>query len=294
MPRDREEVGYNVWRGILSKIHVRANDGSFGATYPAICEDGTFVVGANMRQFDDALLAEIPALAVYAEEDDSYRQRRMLQILGSQDSAPSTPDILDLIEFCWKSVGKPISRGWHDFLHHTHLTFDVHAGREEFRAEIEVFFRRNGIAYELTEEGRIERLVYTVLGEALANQDFDTGDSDLDDLLNRSLSGFLSARREERIDALLKLWDAWERLKTIDGPGNKQDLIKAMLDATAGTDSPRLAGALDREGLELTWIGNNLRIRHWEVDKERLAKSEHVDYLFHRMFSLIQLILRLR
>ena len=36
------------------------------------------------------------------------------------------------------------------------------------------------------------------------------------------------------MDALLKLWDAWERLKTIDGPGNKQDLIKAMLYATAG------------------------------------------------------------
>ena len=287
------------WRGILSKIHVRANDGSFGATYPAICEDGTFVVSANMRQFDDTLRAEIPTLAVYAEEDDSYRQRRMLQILGSQDSAPSTPDILDLIEFCWKSVGKPISQGRHEFLHHTHLTFDIDAGREEFRDEIEIFFRRNGIAYQLTEEGQITILLKKTgikiqcYAEALANQDFDTGDSDLDDLLNRSLSGFRSARPGERMDALLKLWDAWERLKTIDGP-DKAALIKIMLEATAGPDSPKFGEALDKDANGLTWVGNNLRIRHSETDKERLARNEHVDYLFHRMFSLIQMILRLR
>ena len=67
-----------------------------------------------------------------------------------------------------------------------------------------------------------------------------------------------------------------------------------MLEATAGPDSPKFWEALDKDAIGLTWVGNNLRIRHSETDKEKLARNEHIDYLFHRMFSLIQMILRLR
>jgi hypothetical protein len=33
-------------------------------------------------------------------------------------------------------------------------------------------------------------------------------------------------------------------------------------------------------------------IRHTEVNKVAVEDSEHVDYLFHRLFALIRLILR--
>ena len=147
--RDKEELGYIAWRGVLSMIQVRVTDGSFGNTHPAICEDGTFVVGTNVRQFDDALLAEVPRLATRVEQDDSYNRRLTLRILGSLDDAPSTPEILDLIQFCWKNVAKPSSTVPHPnfFYPHYHLLeFDVDAGREEFRTEIGTIFRRNGIA----------------------------------------------------------------------------------------------------------------------------------------------------
>ena len=135
---------------------------------------------------------------------------------------------------------------------------------------------------------------HPVLREAFTNQDFDTGDSDLDDLLNKSIFKFLDPNPGTRREALDHLWDAWERLKTLDGPGDKAALTKAMLEATAGPDSPKFGEALDKDAIGLTWVGNNLRIRHSETDKERLARNEHVDYLFHRMFSLIQMILSLR
>jgi hypothetical protein len=35
-------------------------------------------------------------------------------------------------------------------------------------------------------------------------------------------------------------------------------------------------------------------IRHSEVNKVPIQKSHHVDYLFHRMFSLIRLLLVVR
>ena len=67
-----------------------------------------------------------------------------------------------------------------------------------------------------------------------------------------------------------------------------------MLDAAAGSRSPRFREDLEKEAQALTDIGNKLRIRHSETDREQLAKSEHVDYLFYRLYSLIHLILRLR
>ena len=204
-------------------------------------------------------------------------------------------DILDTIEFCWKNVAEPSETVFHTHFQHNHiLEFDIEVGREKFRNEVETIFRRNGIAYHLTEQGRIERLLDPVLHESLASQSFATGDVELDDLLVKARSKFLDPNPELREEALQHLWDAWERLKTLSGPGKKAVQAKAMLDDTAGLDSPRFRDYLEKEADNLTGIGNNLLIRHWETDRERLAKHEHVDYLFFRMFSLIQLILRTR
>jgi hypothetical protein len=54
----------------------------------------------------------------------------------------------------------------------------------------------------------------------------------------------------------------------------------------------RLRAFLETEAKELTAIGNSMRIRHSEATQEKVEKSEEVDYLFHRAFSFIRLILR--
>ena len=159
LPREAEEIGPNVWRGLLAVIRSRVKDGSFGAKYPDMCEDGPFVFGADMVTFEDAMRAEIPRLAVIPDRDHSGFGQSTLDKLGRPDSQPSTLVILDLIEFCWKNLGKPRAIEYHSFFSHSHLAFDEEAGQEEFRDEVETILRRNRVAYELTEEGRIERLV---------------------------------------------------------------------------------------------------------------------------------------
>ncbi len=42
----------------------------------------------------------------------------------------------------------------------------------------------------------------------------------------------------------------------------------------------------------LTKIGNEFQIRHFEVDKIEVKDEKHIDYLFYRMFSLIDLLLK--
>ena len=93
--------------------------------------------------------------------------------------------------------------------------------------------------------------------------------------------------------ALEALWDAWERLKTLDGPDKKVQ-ITSILNRIADSSSPKFREALEGEAKELTRIGNNFQIRHSETNQERLFRSEHVDYLFHRLFAFILVILRRR
>jgi hypothetical protein len=48
----------------------------------------------------------------------------------------------------------------------------------------------------------------------------------------------------------------------------------------------------EEEALALTEIRNTFMIRHTETNKIPVILSEHVDYLFHRMFALVRLLLR--
>jgi hypothetical protein len=65
---------------------------------------------------------------------------------------------------------------------------------------------------------------------------------------------------------------------------------EAILDKSAS--EPVLRERLEIEARELNFIGNNLMIRHTEVGKPPIVESAQVDYLFHRMFSMIRLLLK--
>lgn len=207
---------------------------------------------------------------------------------------PQTVDILDLIEFCWKYIAhaQPKPGSYHPFFDHDHLQFDVEEGQGKFREAINEIFSCNGLAYELKENGQIERLASPVLRELLASAQFQTRDKKLNELLETAQSKFLKPCPENRRESLGHLWAAWERLKTLGEGSDKKKQIIDLLMRASGKDSPKFREALKREAEELTRIGNKFAIRHSEVGQEPLAKDEHVDYLFHRLFSLIWMILK--
>ncbi len=276
-----EEINEGTWDGIRALICARVKDGSFGASYPATCDDGHGLIGCDESTFWKALRAEVPAL----------RESSPLDLSGGP---PQTLDILDTIEFCWRCVGKPSHVDHHKFFSHYHLQFDIEVGRDEFRNDINRIFRRNGLAYDLTEEGHVERLVPAVLRETLSSVQFLTGDTELDRILKTAQRKFSDPDDATRHEALEALWDAWERLKTLGSGRDKKMQVTSLLDGAAGSSSTQFRKVLEQEAKELTWIGNNLQIRHSEASQERLAQSEHVDYLFHRLFGLVQMILRMR
>ena len=86
------------------------------------------------------------------------------------------------------------------------------------------------------------------------------------------------------------MWDALERLKSLADPEDKKKSIKIILDATV--EEVALRQRLEDEATELTNIGNSHLIRHTELKQIPVIDVDHVDYLFHRLFAMIQLLLR--
>lgn len=76
----------------------------------------------------------------------------------------------------------------------------------------------------------------------------------MDRLLEDARRKFLSPDLSLRTEALEKLWDAWERLKTVRIPSNKKESIARLLEAVL--PEPNFRARLDQEARELTDIGN--------------------------------------
>ena len=155
--------------------------------------------------------------------------------------APSTLLVLDFIEFVHRAVAKPVPGKYHEYFSHHHLTFDQEAGQEDFRATINRLFSRNGLAFEMLTSGRIVRVLPPVLAEELRRTTFNSGDRTLDVLLEECRLKFSDRNPLVRREALERLWDAWERLKSLPEstgePGNKEaaDLgIAVTTDTGAG------------------------------------------------------------
>ncbi|MHB1592259.1 MAG: hypothetical protein ACYCTW_12120 [Sulfuricella sp.] len=204
--------------------------------------------------------------------------------------SPDTLLILDFIEFVHAAAAKPILGKYHDFFSHHHLTFDQEAGQEEFRATVNRIFARNGVAFEMQSAGSIVRVLPPVPGEDLKRTLFNIGDRTLDNMLEECRTKFSDRNPLVRREALDRLWDAWERLKSLADPSDKKRSVKIILDAV--TSEPSLRVRLEEEATELNSIGNSHLIRYSEVNQVPVIDVDHVDYLFHRLFAMIQLMLR--
>lgn len=259
---------------MLSLIAARVEDGSLGQDYPDQCPDGLGPIGTSRSDFR-------AALAGYRLPDPTGH--------GVADTVSNT-ELFDLIEFTYEKIAKPTNGSWHPFFNHYHLHFDRAAGRDAFTSEINRLFSRNGLAYELSAEGQVSRLVPVVLDEPLTQSVFQTGDPVLDQLLESARLKFSSSHEATRGESLEKLWDAWERLKSLEPGLDKKASVTALLDRSA--NNPTFREVLEKEAKELTAIGNTFRIRHSELHTIAVESSAHVDYLFHRLFAFIRLLLK--
>ena len=273
-PRIAEVLDENARAALLNLFDARLEEEWFGLSFPEKCGDGYAYAGTDF----DKLRQTVRGYGLLWPRED----------LNSA-TAPSDGQIFDLIEFAYEFIAEAKDPSLHTYMSHSHYNYNRDAGRESFAHDVNRIFERNGIAFKL-EHGEIVRMAPAFLHESLAQAIFTTGDTELDRLLEASREKFLNRSLDIRRESLEKLWDAWERLKTIENGKDKKASAKVLLDGAA--NEPTFRQRLEEEAKALTEIGNTFMIRHTETNKIPVVQSEQVDYLFHRMFALVWLLLR--
>ena len=271
-PRVTETLDDVTRQSLLELIKRRMDEHWFGQAFPEKCSDGYGFAGTELAD----LKKHMSLWGVIWPND-------------IEDDNPSDDQMFDLLEYSYEQIAEADEGSYHSYMQHYHYGYDQDAGREKFAEDVNRIFERNGIAYEL-KDGEIRRFASAVLHGSLATPAFKTGDAILDELLETARTKFLNRSFETRRESLEKIWDAWERLKTLE-PGDKKRSVKALLDKTA--TEPNFRARLENEARELTEIGNSFMIRHTETDKTPINISGHIDYLFLRMFALIRLVLQM-
>lgn len=272
-PRSAETLDAVTRDALLNLVWSRMDEEWFGYAFPSKCMDGYAYAGTDFTKLQSTLTG----YGLPWPRDDIDRS----------DPASDGP-IFDLIEFSYEYVAEALDPKYHSYGNHSHYSYDQEAGRRKFSADVNRIFERNGSAFHLV-EGEVARIAPAILDEGLAQTLFHTGDAQLDKLLQAAREKFLNRALDVRREALEKLWDAWERLKTLEPAKDKKASVKALLDRVS--TEPTFRERLETEAAQLTEIGNKFMIRHSEIDKIPVADSAQVDYLFHRMFAFIRIVL---
>lgn len=286
-PRVCQEMSPPAWGGLVAIVDALVSSGAFGGRFPERCPDGQVICGCNEDALAAAIRAEIQGLAwpleTSQEVEEGFVSRR-------EPFAPPTLIALDFLEFVWRNVARATPGSYHDYFSHHHLSFDAAAGQAQFKEDVNRIFARNGLAYEMGTDGHIVRLLPAVLGDALRRTLFQSGDRIFDVMMEESRTKFSDPDPLVRREALERLWDCWERMKSMADPHDKRKSIGLILDRAASEATFR--ALLETEARALTEIGNDRLIRHHEVRQTPVIDVDHVDYLYHRLFAMMQLLIR--
>jgi hypothetical protein len=267
--RSEEQVDETLWEAIQALFARGVDTALFAQDFPIGCEDGKGVYACDRDGLVATVRAEIPDLGYH------FYQRGL----------PPTLAILDFLELMYRHASQPSERDYHSYFQHHHLRFDRAAGRRELRETVNRLLARSGSVYELDERGRIQRLVPSPVHDLLALELPPTHDADFDRLLATSACKHLDPDPAVRADGLEKLWDAFERIKTILDQDKRKGANQLVEAATDGA-TPAEAEMLRSEMKTLTDVGNDFRIRHHETRVSELTTASS-DQLFVRMYALL-------
>lgn len=292
-------ISVKVWNGIASIVNSLINNNNLARDYPRLCLDGNGIYSVDEQLFYAGAKSIIPTIDFLP----NYGQIEPMPLTHFDSNPFEEPsdsnfrieqfryDVLDFIEFVFKHINDVRNGKYHDYYNHYELIFlDTTLAKEKFVDDINEIFYRNNTAFKLCPNGEIQRIIDKQLNE-LIEESIEPQEETLCDFLDMAKTKIKSPKLDERQIALEKLWDAFERIKTVINPKDKNKSSDTLLDMVAdGNHSMKVV--LDNECRKMTKIGNNcFIIRHSESDRAPIEKSEHLDYLFFRMYSLVQLLL---
>ena len=262
--------------------------------YPEQCPDGHGCCGIDHEQFRMDLRYEIPSL--YRDNADCIAVPTVHYNIFSSNNEEDEYDqfaLLDLIEFFAKNVRDVVVGGFHSYWGHHHLTCQNSRNVcAQFRDEINDIFRKTGLLYELNTDLQVERIVEnSPLTPAVESAIAAVKEVGTRELLQEAILLHRSPYPADIRDAVEKLWDAYERLKSYYTTMKKEKSAEKIVNDMAAGQAPYVT-LFDTEFRALTNIGNGFRIRHHETDKVEITDVRYYDYFFNRCLSLIALAIQ--
>lgn len=161
-----------------------------------------------------------------------------------------------------------------------------------FQSAINAVFQKDNVSFRLSDRGLVELLSdHEVLSPEIMSSLESVSEPGLKDLLNEAIEKHMQPSLQAHHDAVEKIWDALERLKTYyTSLDKKASASKIVNDMANGNMS--FIDLFNAEFEALTKIGNNYRIRHHETNKIDIIDPRYYDYFFNRCLSLIALAIQ--
>jgi hypothetical protein len=269
-----EEITVSVYNGIVG-VYKKFQK-NFSYDFPDTCPDNEMVCGTDVQLLNAAIKAQIPNMET------------PISVKWDEDNDVDKYTLLDFVEFSYSKIVDINESDYHSYFKHYHIFFPGSENeKEKFRTEVNQIFARNGILFYLNSDGMVKRHLPTQLDAVLQNLNVKSKDDRLNELVNLAIENIRKPKEIDRQNALEKIWDAFERIKTFYDPNKKGSVKTLVSNIAAGT--AEFDNLLDTEFKTLTDIGNKYQIRHFEVDKIQISSMKQVDYLFYRMIALIDL-----
>lgn len=259
--------------------------------YPDGCPDGCGCSGINVHDLEVDIKYEIPTL--FRDDSGRIAPPHQVENIFTDELEVDEYDqfaLLDFIEFIGENVRDITNKSFHSYFGHHHLSFSSsNSVFAEFQKDINAIMKKTGLLYELNMDGYVERIEENgVLNEEIEKVLNSVTEQGLKELLETSIVLHKSTRPSDHKDAVEKIWDALERLKTYyTALDKKASATKIVNDMANGQHN--FISLFNDEFKALTDIGNNYRIRHHETNKIDITDNRHYDYFFNRCLSLIAL-----
>lgn len=256
--------------------------------YPEECPDGNGCCGLDFEKFNEDMEYEIPTL--FRRNGCIDKPRCTYNVF---ETDPDEDDfdqyaLIDLIEFVAQNVHDITRKNYHSFFRHSDLSFGTtNSIAEEFIDEINSTFQKVGLLYQMTTNLEVERIEETaILSEKIEKDITVVKEAGIRELLVVAIQKHKSPHPNDQKDAVEKIWDALERLKTYYTDKKKKDSANQIINDMSGGETEYI-NLFTAEFKELTTIGNTFRIRHHETDTIDITDIRHYDYFFNRCLSLV-------
>jgi hypothetical protein len=258
--------------------------GNLAWKFPAECPDGQGCYGLDYQKFSTYLEFDIPGLYRNASGQIDKPSGKYYGGVDDYDQYA----LLDLIEFVGQNCMDFSNGSFHSFFGHYHIRLlETRNVIVSFRNEINDVFKKTGLLYMMTENMIIERVIENdIITPDVAIAIGSVKETGLKDLLDEAIVLFRQPNPAMRNDAVEKIWDVLERLKTYYSTLDKKaSVTKIVSDMSSGQSA--FEQLFDTEFSALTKVGNDYRIRHHETNKIDINDIRHYDYFFNRCLSLI-------